>query len=197
MYAGVPTRPACRAVDRLFAALRVAARSGRAGPCDRLRHAEVEQLGQQPPGALEHDHVGGLDVAVDDALLVRGVDHLAQPLEERHEPVERHRAVRGEPAIERRPAHVLHRDPQHAPGLRAERIDVRGVRVVEPRREPGFAQEPLDGLGPIAMALVQHLDDRLAAEHHLLGPVDDAVAALAQPLDHDEVTQGGPLDGRG
>jgi len=41
-----------------------------------LRDPEVEQLRQQLAGALDHHHVRALDVAVDDAELVRGVNDL-------------------------------------------------------------------------------------------------------------------------
>ena len=54
-----------------------------------LRDAEVEQLRQQPPGALDHHHVRRLQIAMHDAALVRGVDDLADPLEERHQLLER------------------------------------------------------------------------------------------------------------
>ena len=109
-----------------------------------LRDAEVEQLRQQLAGALDHHHVAALDVAMDDAEVVRAVDDLAQPPEQRAEDRRRDRAAAVDELVERRAAHVLHRDPQLAVGLGAERVDVRRVRVVEPRRELGLAQEPLD-----------------------------------------------------
>ncbi len=115
---------------------------------------------------------------MDDALFVRGVDDVADALEQRHEPLERHRALRLEHRAQRRAADVLHRDPEHAVGLGAERVDVCGERMIEPRCELGLAQEPLDAVlvDPVGP---QHLDDRLALEPELLREVDVAVPARA------------------
>ncbi len=147
---------------------------------DRTRDAEIEQLRHQPAGARDHHDVVRLQIAMDDALLVRGVNDLADPLEQRHEPVERHRSLRLQHRPQRRTAHPLHRDPQDAVGLGAERVDVRGVRMVEARRELGLAQEPLD---PQLLAFrSKDLDDRLAAQRRLLGEIDIAVAAATDHL---------------
>ena len=130
-----------------------------------LGDAEVEQLGQQPPGARQHHHVRRLEIAVDDALLVRGVDDLADALEQRHEPLERQRPLRcaassSASGVPRTSSIAIH---SSAVGLGAERIDVRGVRMIEPRRELRLAQEPLRP-APVAPPRVEHLDHRLAVE---------------------------------
>ena len=96
------------------------------------------------------------------------------------------RAIR---LIERLAADVLHRDPQDAVGLGAERIDVRRVRVVEPRRELGLAQEALDPVRDARDLAAQHLDDHGAIERRLLGEEHLARAALAEPLDDRELAE--------
>jgi len=56
-------------------------------------------------------------------------------IEERHELIERHPPVGREPARERHALHELHRQPEQPIVLGAERVDVRGIGVIEPRRE--------------------------------------------------------------
>ena len=152
----------------------------------RLGDAEVEQLGQQAAGARHHHDVARLQIAVDDALLVSGLDHLADALEEGDEPLEGNPPLGLEPAGQRDAAHQLHGDPQEAVRLGAEGVDVGGVRVVEARGEARLAEEPLGtDIGPAG----ECLDDRLALERRLLGPVDLALTAGAEELADDEVPQ--------
>jgi hypothetical protein len=67
-----------------------------------------------------------------DASLVAGLHDLSDALEERHQLRERERAALAEPAIERCAVHHLHRNPQQVIFLLdAERVNVRGVRVVQ------------------------------------------------------------------
>ena len=121
-----------------------------------------------------------------DAELVSGMHDLAQPCEQRREHTRRHRAAPRDELVERHALDVLHRDPQHAVGLGAERIDVRGVRVVETRRELGLAQEPLDAIRRGRDLAAQDLDHCGATELHLLRTKHFARAALAEPLhDHE------------
>ena len=119
---------------------------------------------------------------MDDALLVRGVHDLAEPVEQRHDTRDRQPSagLRVEHLAQRRAAHQLHRDPQEPVGLGSERVDVRRVRMVEARCELGLAQEPLHQRAAGAVARVQHLDDCLAPQRALLGAIHDAIAALAE-----------------
>ena len=149
----------------------------------RLRDAKIEELGQQLAGAVDDHHVAGLDVAMDDAELVSGVHDLAQPAEQRREHAARHRASPFEQRVERRAAHVLHRDPQHAVGLDAERVHMRGVRMVERRGETRFAQEALDARRRAVRIAAQDLDHRAAAELRLLRAEHVARAAAAELID--------------
>jgi hypothetical protein len=126
-------------VDGRVAGRDLGRRTQRARALDELGDAEVEELGQEPSGARQHHDVARLEVAVDHALLVRGVHDLADPIEEGDQPLERQPALRVEQAVQRGAAHELHRDPEHAVGLVAELVDVRGVGVIEPRRELGLA----------------------------------------------------------
>jgi serine/threonine protein kinase len=94
---------------------------------------EAEQLGDQTARALDHHHVRGLQVEMFDPSLVRGLDHLRDALEERHEPCERHRPVRLQPALERDALHQLHRNPgQVVLAFDPEGVDMSRVRMIEP-----------------------------------------------------------------
>ena len=154
-----------------------------------LGDAEIEQLGQEPAGAREHHDVGRLEIAVDDALLVRGVHDLADALERTARSARAAARPARQQLLERRAAHQLHRDPEDAVGLGAERVDVRRVRMVEPRREPRLAQEALNRLLGGAMIRAQDLDHRLALEQRLLGAID-APKPLPHLLAHHEVAEG-------
>ena len=157
---------------------------------EQLGDAEVEELGQELAGALDHHHVRRLEVAVHDAALVRGLDHLRDAVEERHQLLDRQRSALAQPAVERGALHHLHRDPEQAVVvLDPERVDVRGIGVVEPRRELGLTHEPLQHDVVAAQPLVQHLDDRLAAEQRLLAAIHRAEAAFANALAKDELAE--------
>jgi len=65
------------------------------------------------------------------------VDGLADPFEQRHEALERHRTLCLEHRAQRGAADELHRDPAHAIGLGTERIDVGRVQVIELRCQLG------------------------------------------------------------
>ena len=176
------------AAPRILARDRVAG-VGSAAVGQRLGHAEVEQLGQEPAGRRHHHDVRWLEVAVHDAELVGGVDHLAQRRGQGREVLERHGAAVNHQPPERPPAHQLHGQPQEPVGLGAERVDVGGVGVVEARGQARLAQEPL-GPGPGEGAVApHHLDHRVATQELLLGPVDLAQTAAADVLDHAEAAQ--------
>ncbi len=160
---------------------------GRGGPAAvaALAMPKSSSLGRSVALQSVEDHdVGQLDVAVDDAQLVRAVYDLAQPLEQRGQQRRRHGPAPGQQVVEGGAAHVLHRDPQQAVGLGPERVDVGGVRVVEPRRQLGLAQEPLDPQRGGLHVGTHDLDDRAAAELLLLGAEHVGRAAPTQRRDH-------------
>jgi len=69
---------------------------------------------------------------VHDAEVVHGLHDRGDVLEERHELLGRHRAV-FQPLAERHTLHAFHGNPPEPILLDAERVDVGGVGVVEPR----------------------------------------------------------------
>ena len=153
-------------------------------------------LGSSCPARSITADVRALDVAVHDAELVRGVHDLAQAREQRPEDRRRDRPAPDDELVERRAAHVLHRDPQDAVGLGAERVDVRGVRVIEPRRELGLAQEAVDPDRRDRALAPEHLDHRGAPELRLLRAIDIARSAAPELLDDLELAERASDQGR-
>ena len=129
---------------------------------------------------------------MDDAALVGGLDDLGDALEEGDELIERHGAARLEPLAEGDALDELHGDPEEAIVLGAERVDVRCVRMLEPRRESRFAKEALSrGVVP-STTRVEDLDDGVALEHWLLAAIDSTVPSGSDLLVEHELTQSTP-----
>ena len=149
----------------------------RARALDPLRQAEV---GEERGAALDQ-HVGGLDVAVDQALAVRGVERggdLAADVD---------RAVRAQPALgaqhrgEVGALDVLHREVEQ-PVLLARVVDGDDVRVLQGSGDPRLAIEALAearGLGQLGR---DDLDRRAPAQVEVLSPIDQAHAAAPDPF---------------
>jgi hypothetical protein len=148
--------------------------------------AEVEHLHETALG--QHD-VAGLDVPVDDAVLVRVGEGL------RHLPRNGHQGRRLQaPALEHlgeRPApHVLHRDvgdirPVALPFPHV--VDDGHVGMVEGRGDPGLAQETSGRLGVTRVLAGQHLQGDEAVQARVLGQPDLAHRAGAERLPEDVV----------
>ena len=124
---------------------------------------------------------------MDDPLLVRGVHDLAELVEQRHESLEPQRALLLDQLVERRAADQLHRRPQRPVVLRAERVDVRGIGMVELRGEARLAEEPCDVLRRADRGA--DLDHGLAPEQRLFGPVHHTEPTGPDLLAHDEVAE--------
>ena len=93
-------------------------------PVDRLGDAEVDDLGARPSVDLDHDHVGGLEVAVDDALLVRVVHRVAH-LAEQLQGLGQTELVAATVVGDRLARQVLHGEPRLA-GLRRAGVEHAG-----------------------------------------------------------------------
>jgi hypothetical protein len=140
---------------------------------------EAEVQHEDPPAAIEHE-IGGLEVAVDDALLVRGMDGARGDAERLDGLAERKRGL-----LQRPPLHVLHHDVG-PPAFLGDPVDGDDVRVGEPGRDDGLAGEALQ-----RRALLGQRDRELqrasAAELAVPGFPDFAGAAPAEALDEHEV----------
>jgi hypothetical protein len=130
---------------------------------------------------------------VHDPALVGRLDDLGDALEERHELRKQHRPVIGQPALQREALHELHRDPQKPVVLLgAKRVDMRGVGVIEPRRQLRLAQEALDLDVVAAQPVVQHLDDGFTAKRWLLAAIHHAEPAFVESFAKHELSKFSP-----
>jgi hypothetical protein len=140
-----------------------------------LGDAEVEQLRLT---SLRDEHVRGLDIAMNDALAVRGIEGVRELAAGIQDLFERKRAVLNAPA-QRLALEELHRDEVPA-FVDADVIDRADVRMVQRRCDARFAQEPLDILRRHAGTVGQELERDMASKPRVLGFIDDAHSARAQ-----------------
>ena len=142
---------------------------------DELGQAEVEHFGV----AVGRDHdVVRLEVAVDDAGLVRagqGVADLDQDVEHRAEV-----AVAGDAVAQGFPGHEFHGDVV-ALLVAPELVDVEDVRMVERRGRLCLALESRDGAAILREIFRQDLDGHVALQARVVGTINLAHAARADP----------------
>ena len=140
-------------------------------------------LGAGAPPCVGHEDVGRLEVAVDDALLVRVLHRVT------HHGEQPHALVHGEPClvaelVDGASRHVLHGKVE-APILGGPGLEhARNVGVVHERQRLPLRLEAR-GRASRVDAHLDHLERHAAADGmRLLGEVDDAHAALSQDVDH-------------
>ncbi len=144
-----------------------------------LRQTEVEHLGVTAPG---HEDVGRLDVAMDDARSVRGVERVGNLDPKLDQLFERHRPV-ADPVFQRLAFEKLHRD-EPLPAVLADLVNRADVRMVQRRRGARLAHEAV-GRGAIAGQLIgQELQRDVTAKQKVLGAIDDAHSAAAEHLEN-------------
>jgi hypothetical protein len=144
-----------------------------------FRDSEVDDLRHRLAVRVFDQDVAGLEVAVDDALLVRVLDRLADLHEQRQAraPVER---VLVAEARERSAVHVLHHEVRPALFGGARVQHARDARMAHERERLPLRLEARADLLAV-QAELDHLQGDLAAEGLLLlRQVDDAHAALTQ-----------------
>ncbi len=143
-----------------------------------LGEAEVEQF----QSAVGRDpEVGRLQVAVDDSLVVGGLERVRDLHAERRGLSPCAGSLR-EPVRERDARHELH--DEHAPAIRFEEVvDARDVRVVERGQRTGFPPQPGHARRIAREGLRQDLERHVTAELRVRGPVDLARASLSDALE--------------
>ena len=113
---------------------------GQAGVGGGAGQAEVGEL--DPLDAVLQQDVGRLDVAVDQALGVRGGQAGGRLHADPQDLRQRERPVAVEPVLERPAGDVLH-DQERQPGRLDHGVDRDDVLVHDRRRGPRLAEEPL------------------------------------------------------
>ena len=146
---------------------------------ERLGKPEIGEVGTV---AFEQDVVG-LDVAMDDARGVGGVERSGDLAQQPDRFGRRQRPVGGDPALEVAALDQAHGDDQLAV-LLAGVVDGDDVGVVETGGEARLAQEPFaEGL-VVGEVAGDHLECHRAVERQVRRPVDDAhPAARDQRVD--------------
>ncbi len=148
------------------AGARGAAHDADLGP---LRDAEVEQLHEHlaAPGVAEED-VGRLDVAVDDAALVRLGQGARQLRDDRDDLARSHRPAGAQVVLEVAPLEQLHDDVGRALGRDAVVEGLHDVRALDLGSGGGLAGEAGGGLGALEQVAGHELDDDLRAKRLVL-----------------------------
>ena len=149
--------------------------------------AEIDELA----AVGRQEEVGGLDVPVHDARVVKGGQGGEQVLRE-VERLGRREGLPAQPRRERLSRQQLH-GQERPPALLADLEDRAQVRVAHPRGGTGLPDEP--SLGRLVLAL-EHLQRDLPAKGIVLGEEDASHSALPQELDH-PVAPDAPRDLRG
>ena len=146
-----------------------------------LDHAEVGQV--DPLGWLCDQDVGGLDVAMNQVAIVRGVEAVRGLLEDEQRPPHPQRAFATDQGLEIAALDVAHRDEELSVGL-AGVEDRHDVGVVDLGRAARLVDEALAKLRIGGQSRREELQCHLASELHVLRQVDDAHPAAAdQRLD--------------
>ena len=149
------------------------------------RQPEVESL-RLP--RLGHEHVGRLDVAVHDALLVRRREAVGC-LQEHLDDLRGAAVACPEPGQQRIPMQQLHHDEHIGAVLRpgplgaADVEDAHHMRVLQLRCHSGLVNQRVRGL--LADAGAEQLDGDLASEQRVERPIHDA-----EPTATDSIEQG-------
>ena len=107
-----------------------------------LRETEVREVAVLPAILPVDQHVRRLDVAMDEPAPVRRVERVGDLPAERDDPRRLEHPLRPQERPEVRPVDVAHRDEQAAVDLTGL-VDRDHVRMVERRREPRLAKQPL------------------------------------------------------
>ena len=157
--------------------------------------AEADAIRRQRLGETEvqHSHravvfhfdVGGLEIAVDDALLVRGFEGLGDLARDGQRLRERDRAA-GKPMGQVLAVDQLH-DEGMQPALLLEPVNVRDVRMVQRGKRAGLALESREAVRIGREELRQDLDGDVTFKLRVAGAIDlahPAHADLGQDLVH-------------
>ena len=152
---------------------------GRSAAADQ---AEVEQLGDVVDAAALADHdVGRLDVAVDQVHAVGLAQRRADLAQEVDDARRRQRAVALDDLLERQSRQVLHHVVEGAVVGVAVVVDLHRVPVGEPGGGPHLALEAGERVGVAGPIGPDQLDRHRLLEQQVLGQVDLAHPAGAEP----------------
>ena len=148
-----------------------------------VRWLVVRQLGQtkiQHLGlaALRQENIGRLNVAVDDAFFVRGIQGVGGLDTDAHQIVHRNRAA-ADPLAQRLALQQFHGDEVMAVGF-VHLMNGADVGMAERRGRPGFAQEALHRGRVGHQVWRQTLERDLASQTRIFGAIHHSHTARSQ-----------------
>ncbi len=159
-----------------------------------LGDAEVDHLDEVlPPLVDDQVDVIGLDVAVVDLVLVRGLQRLAELQHDRPHHLERVGLSLLDKLLQSLADQELHDEVVPVVLGDVEVEDLEDVVVADDVHGPRLVEEALDDLLVVRVLRVEELDRHPRADHRVLGGVDGAHAALAERLG-DHVAADGAAD---
>ncbi len=144
------------------------ARHRDAGLAPDVGDAEIHQIGEVIRG---EQHVLGLDIAVHQAVGVRGVQGRGHLRDDRDRPVRGQGAIGAQQFLDAGALDQTHVDEQDAVDL-AEIVDRDHVRLLQAGRHPGLTPEPLLKTRVRGDLGTQQLDGHHAFLDRVVGPVD-------------------------
>jgi hypothetical protein len=159
------------------------------GVVRQLGDAEVEDLGALAAGDLavgDQEDVLGLEVAVDDAAAVRGVQRRGDLAQQPQRLLGRQPTVPLEPRVEGLALEELHHDVRATVGVVAEVEDLHDAGIGDRGGRARFVEEALHDVLVRGQVGLQHLHRRAATEQRVLGQVHRPHPALTQLL-HDAI----------
>ena len=140
-----------------------------------LRQPEIQHLGLV---AVGHKNIGGLDVAVNNALGVRRFERVRDLDGQLHQHIHLEGTL-ADALLKRLPLQQLHGDEIPAVGL-SDLVDRADVRVIQGRGGPGLALEALQRRRVFLQLSGQKLQSHVPAEVEVLGLVHHAHATAAE-----------------
>jgi hypothetical protein len=143
--------------------------------CPRLGHAEVQQLGVPTRG---NEYVGGLDIAMDDALRVSALERIAD-LDAEPQDGFGGESMGGDHLAEGLAVEQLHGQERHAVVLSGV-VDGADVGVVQAGGGAGLVAEAIEGVLIEERGVRQELEGGLTVKASVLGAIYRAHAAAAQ-----------------
>ncbi len=143
---------------------------------ERPRHPEIQHLHLT---VRPHEDVPRLDVSVDDARAVRGVERLGD-LGRDLEHLARFERLAGDVSLEIRALQPLHGDERLAVVV-LDLVDGADVGMVQPRQRVRLATEPPDGVRVADELIREELEGDPTGEPLVLGVVDDTHSADPEP----------------
>jgi hypothetical protein len=147
-------------------------------PAARRHHFRQTKVENFRVTALGDKNVRWLDVAVDDALRVSGIERVGNLDRQTKQNIRLYGSA-GDPMFQRNPVKKLHNKEWMAM-LLSDLMEGADIGVIECRSRLGFALEPRQGLSVLGDVIGQKLQHYKSVESYVLGLVDNTHSAATR-----------------